>query len=383
MRGGGRDTKVSGNLALGRGNSFLVDDFSDKIIELFLSRSEHVYSISSYRAKPEQLSTDVLKKDLRKLMKKRALVVGSVAFDMIFGIHGKIQDEILVEKDGTLGRQNLMFTAKTREHFWGGTGGNIAYGLGLLNTNPLLFSLAGKDFDGSGFGPHLKAVSVDSRVVIDKKSWTAIFYGMSDELGQQIGVYQPNAYEGIDAIPLSKTLSKRDLASVGVAIFSAGTGKSIYRHMKELRGRLGKNVIIIFDPGQVISIFYDKKLLEATLKLADIFIGNEVECKQLKTILGYSHAKLLNQGLRAVIQTNGERGSVIYEKNRATVIKAVKPKKIVETTGAGDAYRAGLIYGILKGFDLPSACRIGAYMGAKNVETVGGQAYNINIDDIV
>src|SRR3989338_6328721 len=99
---------------------------------------------------------------------KKALVVGSVAFDMIFGIHGKIQDEILVEKDGTLGRQNLMFTAKTREHFWGGTGGNIAYGLGRLGKRPLLFSLAGKDFDGSGFGPHLKGAGVDSRVVVNE-----------------------------------------------------------------------------------------------------------------------------------------------------------------------------------------------------------------------
>ena len=86
----------------------------------------------------------------------RPLVVGSVAFDLIFGIHGKIQDEILVEKSGKLGRQNLMFTAKSRERFFGGTGGNIAYGLGLLNTKPLLFSLAGQDFESSGFGPHLK-----------------------------------------------------------------------------------------------------------------------------------------------------------------------------------------------------------------------------------
>src|SRR3990167_10183300 len=96
----------------------------------------------------------------------RPLVVGSIAFDLIFPIHGKIQDEILVEKDGKLGRQNLMFTAKTKESFWGGTGGNIAYGLGLLGKKPLLFSLAGKDFEGSGFEPHLKKAGVDSRVVI-------------------------------------------------------------------------------------------------------------------------------------------------------------------------------------------------------------------------
>ncbi len=314
---------------------------------------------------------------------KRALVVGSVAFDMIFGIHGKIQDEILVEKNGKLGRQNLMFTAKTREHFWGGTGGNIAYGLGLLKARPFLFSLAGKDFDGSGFGPHLIKAGVDSRLVINEKSWTAIFYGMSDELGQQIGVYQPNAYEDIDKLPLSQTLSKKDFSQIGVAIFSAGTGKSIYRHMKELREKLGGKVIIIFDPGQVVSVFYDKKLLEKTLKLADIFIGNEIEFKQLESILGYSCAKLLHKVLRAVIQTKGEKGSFIYERNRTTYVKAIKAKKIIETTGAGDAYRAGLMYGLLKGLDLSASCRIGAKLGAKNVETIGGQAYKISLENVV
>src|SRR3989344_2418014 len=230
----------------------------------------------------------------------RPLVVGSVAFDMIFGIHGKIQDEILVEKDGKLGRQNLMFTAKSRERFFGGTGGNIAYGLGLLNTKPLLFSLAGQDFESSGFGPHLKKAGVDSRVVINPKGWTATFYGMSDELGQQIGVYQPNAYEKIHTIPLSKTISARDWKDIGVAIFSAGTGMSILRHMKEMRQKCGKDVTIIFDPGQVISIFYDKALLEKTLALADIFIGNEVEIKQLQTMLGYDIQTLLSKGVKAV-----------------------------------------------------------------------------------
>ena len=342
----------------------------------------------------------------------RPLVVGSVALDMIFGIHGKIQDEILVEKNGKLGRQNLMFTAKTREHFWGGTGGNIAYGLGLLGKKPLLFSLAGKDFEGSGFEPHLKKAGVDSRVVVNDKNWTAVFYGMSDELGQQIGVYQPNAYEKIDTLPLSKTLTKMDFADISVAIFSAGTGKSIYRHMKETREKCGKGITIIFDPGQVISIFYDKKLLEKTLALADIFIGNEVECKQLETILGYSHDKLLSRGLSAVIETRGEKGSVIsacaclpvqirtrtdthadrYEPPRVantygrrylppsqkTFIKAVKARKVTEATGAGDAYRAGMIAKLLEGKTLKDACDFGSKIASLSVAFHGGQTYRIN-----
>lgn len=312
--------------------------------------------------------------------RNRALVVGSVAFDVIFDIHGKIQDEILIE-NGKLGRQNLMFTAKERKHFFGGTGANISYGLGLLGTKPLLFSVAGKDFKGE-FENHLKQAGVESRVAVNKEKWTATFYGMSDEETQQIGVYQPNAYEEVGATPLSKTLSKKDFLDIGVAIFSAGTGKSIFRHMKELREKLGKNAVIIFDPGQVISIFYDKKLLEETLDLADIFIGNEVEFKQMEIILGYDYKKLLEKGLTAVIETKGEDGSVIYKQGKTIRIPAQKAKKVVETTGAGDAYRAGMMYGILSGLPLEKACRIGAKMGAKNVETVGGQAYKINLEDL-
>ncbi|KKW10231.1 MAG: PfkB domain protein [Parcubacteria group bacterium GW2011_GWA2_49_9] len=318
----------------------------------------------------------------------RPLVVGSIAFDLIFPIHGKIQDEILVEKNGKLGRQNLMFTAKTKESFFGGTGGNISYGLGLLGKKPMLFSLAGKDFRGE-FETHLTESGVDSRVAVDEKGWTATFYGMSDELGQQIGVYQPNAYEKVHTLPLSKTISPKDFKDIGAAIFSAGTGMSILRHMKEVREKCGKDVTIIFDPGQVISIFYDKKLLEETLALADIFIGNEVECKQLQTILGYTHEKLLAKGLSAVIETLGEKGSILYEHDvlarkhgrafvlKETFVQPVKAGGVVEATGAGDAYRAGMIAKLLEGKNLKEACTFGAKVASRSVAYRGGQTYSL------
>jgi|GEM_PF-1505563 adenosine kinase len=316
----------------------------------------------------------------------RPLVVGSVAFDLIFPIHGKIQDEILIEKNGTLGRQNLMFTAKTKESFFGGTGGNISYGLGLLGKKPLFFSLAGKDFEGE-YSNHLQKSGVDSRVVVNERGWTATFYGMSDELGQQIGVYQPNAYEKVHTHSLSETFTQKDFDSIGVAIFSAGTGRSMYRHMREAREKCGKDTLVIFDPGQVISVFYDKALLEKTLKLADIFIGNEVECKQLQTILGYDINALFSKGIKAVIETLGEKGSIIYEQGLAnldgrrdllkTRIPAVKAKKVVEATGAGDAYRAGMIAKLLEGKTLKDACEFGSKIASFSVAYRGGQTYRI------
>lgn len=116
---------------------------------------------------------------IRDSARRRALVVGSAAFDVIFDIHGKIKDTIVVD-GGKPGRQNLMFTAKVKKQHYGGAGANIAYGLGLLGANPILFAAVGQDFKPD-FHTHLKARGVDLRVHIEKKNWTATFYGMSDE----------------------------------------------------------------------------------------------------------------------------------------------------------------------------------------------------------
>lgn len=306
---------------------------------------------------------------------KRVLVVGSVAFDILFDIHGRIQDEILVKK-GKLGRQNLMFTAKEKKQFFGGTAGNISYGLGRLGARPILFSVVGKDFENE-YEPHLEKAGVDVRVIKNERGFSATFYGMNDKLGQQIGVYQPNAYVRADTSSISSTLTKKDLKEITVAIFSAGTEKSIYKNMSELRRLRGNKVQIIFDPGQVLSIFYDKKSLERTLKLSDIIIGNEVEIEQLQSILGYGIERILEEGTSTVIRTLGAKGSVVYTKDSTLTIKSIKPKKVVESTGAGDAYRAGFISGLLQGKSLEASCIIGAKLGSKSVESLGAQTYRV------
>jgi len=308
----------------------------------------------------------------------RALVVGSVAYDVIFDIHGKINDSIVIE-NGKLGRQNLMFTAKAKQQHYGGTGGNIAYGLGLLGAKPILFSAAGRDFKPH-FHEHLKSHGVDVKVSVDESNWTAAFYGMSDDSREQIGVWQPNAHNNLETLNIADSLDKKSFKDVSVAIFS-GQPTVALRHMKSVRKILGKKVTTIFDPGQVVQ-FYDKKMLSEGLKLSDIFIANDVEIKRACDTLGCSVEEILKYGPRVVIETKGDLGSVLYQSGKKILILAVKPGQIVETTGAGDAYRAGLMYGILNGLDLSESCRIGSILGARNVETVGGQMYQITPKDL-
>lgn len=309
---------------------------------------------------------------------QKILVSGSLAIDLIFDIHGKIQNEVVLPIES---KQNMMFVAKNKIERFGGTGGNIAYGLGLLGAKPILVSAAGKDFE-NGFRQHLVENGVIPRVFIDKKGFTANFYGMSDELGQQVGVWQPNAYhDAIDKLSLSDIVSRTVLDTMSLAIFSAGTGKSILKQMTELRKIRGKDATIIFDPGQVVSVFYDKALFEKSIRLADIFIGNEVEFKQVEAILGYSRHELFRHGVTALIETKGEKGSVIYRKDgKKEEISAVKPKKIVETTGAGDAFRAGLLFGLYQGLSLGKCCELGAKIASKSIEWSGAQEYKISKD---
>src|SRR3989338_5304262 len=150
-------------------------------------------------------------------MKKKALVVGSVAFDILFAVHGTIRDRIVVKK-GKLGPQNLMFTAGMKERRFGGTGANIAYGLGLLGAEPILFASVGQDFKHV-FKGHLEGLGVAAHVHEEENDWTATFYGMSDEIKEQIGIWQPNAHLKLGHISIEEKLGKKTLADVAVAIF--------------------------------------------------------------------------------------------------------------------------------------------------------------------
>ncbi|MEA3357675.1 MAG: PfkB family carbohydrate kinase, partial [Patescibacteria group bacterium] len=275
-------------------------------------------------------------------LRNKALVVGSTSFDIIFSIHGNIKDELQL-KDGKLDSINLMFTAQNKEVYYGGTGGNIAYGLGLLKSNPILFSVVGQDFHDN-YKDHCISNGIDLKVCTpNKDTWTATYYGISDEKYQQIGIWQPNVYgDYIEEVKLSSELSKTDFEQMKIAIFSPGTGISTRNHMLETYKKTRHQATIIFDPSQVLSIFYDKVLLKECLSLTDILISNDTEISQFESLFGFNKKKILDTGVKYIIETKGEKGSIIYSKSGQIDIAPVKPKKVVETTGAGDAYRAGL-----------------------------------------
>ena len=256
------------------------------------------------------------------------------------------------------------------KEFFGGTGANISYGLGKLKTSPLLFSLAGEDFK-KDYGAHLKKSGVILRVHIEKMKRTASFSLINNEGEKQIWILKRNAYKNINKISLTKTISENELKKISIAIFSPGTPDSILKHMREFRNHSPK-ATVIFDPGQEINNF-SKKILEKCASFCDIFIVNENEYAQAKKILKQDPTKVFNK--KIIIKTLGEKGSIIFQDKKITKVPAVHPKKVVDTTGAGDAYRAGLIFGLWKGFSLTKSCTLGAKMAAINIEHLGCQKY--------
>lgn len=313
-------------------------------------------------------------------MRNKALVVGSVVYDEIFTIHGNIKNEIPLE-DGSIKAINLMFTARNRTRYFGGTAGNIAYGLGQTGETPFLFSCVGSDFEPH-YIEHLRKNGIEPKVFnAGRDFFTATFYGISDEAGQQIGIFQPNAYgHYVNKVSLAETLSDKDFDNVKVAIFSPGTGASTLRHVKEVKKKTKGRATTILDPGQELSVSFDKEILKQVLTLVDMVIVNEVEMAQLKGLFGLTPEKIHRMGPKTIIETKGEQGAIIMTPDKAMQVQAYKASCVVEATGAGDAFRAGFIKGLLNDWDLSEAARLGARLGALSVAHKGGQGYAV--DDV-
>lgn len=308
-------------------------------------------------------------------MRNKALLVGSIAFDIIFSVHNRFREEILVQ-NGQVGSVSMMLTASEDTLHHGGTAGNIAYGLGMQKETPLLFSVVGTDFTRTGYRAALESVGVQMRVVEYPDESTSKFYAITDQNIDQIGIFQPNVRRHLSEVSLSQTLDAAEFATIKVCVFSPGTANSIEQIMAEF-SKLAPKAVIIFDPSQELTIGFDKPKLIRCLKMSTIFIGNETEIEQLQTLTGQNLQELLKLGPKYIIETKGSEGSVVHTLGKKQKIKAHKAKVFVDQTGAGDAYRAGLIKGLLDDLSITEACELGSRIAAKSVEFVGGQGYKL------
>ncbi len=296
----------------------------------------------------------------------RILVSGSLAYDRIMNFPGHFKDHFVAEK---LHNINVSFAVKAFTENFGGTAGNIAYNLGLLQKEPSIIATAGPDFDR--YITHLQKVGVDTASVqIDKDGATSSAFIVTDQGNNQIAAFAM-ASGGHQYIPLPST------EGVKAAIIGAGCIEDMTQLPPYYRS---KEVQYFYDPGQQIPTLSGDQLRDGITGTEGVF-ANDYELSLIKQKTGWSESDIVKRA-RALIVTFGERGSRVITRNESTDVHAVHVSKVIDPTGAGDAYRAGFLAGIFAGSSLENAARLGSVVASYAVEHYGTQNHRFTTEEL-
>lgn len=297
----------------------------------------------------------------------KLIITGSIAYDYLMTFPGRFRDHIL---PGKLDHISLSFLVDSMKRQQGGTAANIAYSLALLGETPLLVGAAGQDF--SSYGEFLEINGVDTRGVhVVSDAFTASFFANTDSEGNQICSFYTGAMKYAKKCSLQSFAVPSDLV-----IIAPNDPEAMIMLADECRNM---KLFFICDPGQQIARFDGETLLKLTDR-ANILILNEYEKDLFFKKTGLNESRLLSI-VEVFIVTLGEKGALIRTSECSYDIPAVKPDVILDPTGVGDAFRAGLMKGILKGFPWDISGRLGSLAAAYVLETEGPQSHHYHLDE--
>jgi adenosine kinase len=297
----------------------------------------------------------------------RILICGSIAYDNIMVFGGRFRDHILPEQIHIL---NVAFLVPELRREFGGCAGNIAYNLKLLGSDPLVMGTVGDD--SALYLERFRRLGIRLEGVRQvPRTLTAQAFITTDLDDNQITAFHPGAMNHSHENRIT-----RDLGA-GLAIIAPDGKEGMLQHARELSS-LG--IPFMFDPGQGLPMFSGGELL-AFVEQASYLAVNDYEGRMLEERTGRKLEDLA-PGLKALILTRGAAGSVIYANGQRIDIPCVEADAVIDPTGCGDAYRAGLLYGIASGFDWHKTGRLASLMGAIKVASRGGQNHAANRDEI-
>ena len=314
------------------------------------------------------------------MQKTKVLVLGSLAFDYIMGFKENFINAVSIDHDKE--EYQSTVTADSRHQFFGGTAGNIAYNLGLLNIAVTsLFGSVGNDFERLGYKDHIKRFK-NIELLVDEHDdlFTAACYIVNDIKSNQMIIFHGGALDKCKDIDL-----KEKILNPEEYIFAINSTQSI-EAMTNFAGQLfDLKIPSIFDPGQVTPLFRKDSLIEI-LNKSEILIGNNHEINQIKEKSELNEESILEH-VRAIIITKGSEGSELLYKDETNKIFKINisiatPKEVKDTTGAGDGYRAGILSGLILNMTILDSCRLGAIIGSFVVETNGAQTQVFNLEQV-
>jgi adenosine kinase len=297
----------------------------------------------------------------------KTLICGSMAYDTIMVFGDRFKNHILPEQIHIL---NVAFLVPDMRREFGGCAGNIAYSLKLLGGEPLIMATIGDD--SAPYMHRLKQLGLDASHVRDVPgSFTAQAFITTDLDDNQITAFHPGA------MTQSHQNKVTDARDVTLGIISPDGRDGMLQHAREFHAA---KIPFVFDPGQGLPMFDGDELM-AFLKLADYCTVNDYEAKLLTERTGRTLEQLAGD-VEALIVTLAGSGSHIYTKGRRIEIPAAPPEALIDPTGCGDAYRAGLLYGISEGWEWEKTGRLASLMGSIKIAHRGGQNHKLTRDDI-
>ena len=295
------------------------------------------------------------------------LICGSMAYDTIMVFQDQFKKHILPEKIHML---NVAFLVPEMRREFGGCAGNIAYNLKLLGEQPRIMATVGDDF--STYAVRLEKLGLtQAHIRHISGSYTGQAFITTDLDDNQITAFHPGA------MSFSEQNHVGDAKDISLGIVSPDGRDGMLQHAWEFHEA---GIPWIFDPGQGMPMFNGDELLRFVAQ-ADYVTVNDYEAQLLQDNTGRKVEELAN-GKRAFIITRGGEGSTIYADGKEIIIPCAKPTALLDPTGCGDAYRAGLLHGIRQGWDWETTGRLASLLGTLKIASRGGQNHAPTRDEL-
>jgi adenosine kinase len=286
------------------------------------------------------------------------LVTGSIAYDTIMVFPDRFKNHLLADQLHIL---NVCFLTPEMRREFGGTSGNIGYNLKLLGEQPLLMAAVGEDI--APYFTRLETLGIaHTHLKRIRGQFTAQAFITTDLDDNQITAFHPGAMNHAHENRITGALGAK------LATISPDGKEGMHQHARQCAEH---GIPFLFDPGQGLPMFSAAEL-EEFIHLADYVAVNDYEGKLLEEKTGRKLEAIARE-VRALVVTLGAHGSHIHVDGKRHEVPSVMADAVVDPTGCGDAYRAGLLYGIANGWDWESTGRLGSLMGAIKIAQRGPQ----------
>ncbi len=298
-----------------------------------------------------------------------ALICGSLAFDTITNFPGRFADQILPEQVHIL---NVSFLVPTLRREWGGCAGNIAYNLQLLGGQPVVLGALG--VDGGEYLQRMAGWGLDTSLLWhDPELHTAQCHITTDRDNNQISAFHPGAMSHAHKVAVPQRSQRSDLA---LGIVSPDGAQAMWEHAQQMHR---EGIPFIFDPGQQLPQF-DGAQHREMLGIARWAALNDYEARMLEERTGETLAQMSQRpNIAGIVVTLADQGCELWQGGQRTHVPGVAATQVLDPTGCGDAFRAALLYGLERGWDLPRCAALGNRLGALKIASRGPQ--NHSLDD--